>query len=72
MKRCYRRYEEWRHDALAEGYPICPDCQDPLPKRDWSKGRHGKCIMVANMPSLRLLRDRWHEREKIQGSGDLS
>ena len=30
-----KEYQRWQMRALAAGYPLCVDCQQPIPKVYW-------------------------------------
>ncbi len=55
-------HETWLQRALAEGYPVCPECQEPLQKARWIKGIHTGCATLKRQTKDRLLHQMWVER----------
>ncbi len=58
-----RSFQAWQMKAKAAGYPLCVDCQEPLPKTLW--GKQTRCRLCQQETDL--IRQRMFDTTASQG-----
>jgi hypothetical protein len=59
----YMLVHKWVLEAKAKAYPLCPVCQEPLPKDRWKKGIHISCFLLEYELRERIETDKANYRQ---------